>query len=112
MNDYPNRIRVLLEDGTEIFVETTQQVGTTQQDGLQDVGATTFKFAPIAKTIESITKVLADSINKAKPSKATVKFGLEISIGDEGLMAILLPCTGKANLEISLEWKGIETPKA
>jgi len=49
-------------------------------------------------------QAIAEPINRAKPSKATVKFGMELAVESGKLTAMLVKGSGKANLEISLEW--------
>ena len=48
--------------------------------------------------------MIATPIQKAKPKKATVKFGMEIAIESGALTAVIAKGSGKANLEITLEW--------
>jgi hypothetical protein len=44
-------------------------------------------------------------LEQVKPTKASVKYGLEIGIEQGSLVAAIVRGTGKANLEISLEWE-------
>ncbi len=92
------KIPVTLDDGTEIYIEVTQQ-------GREDVSFDAKAFKPIADALESIVHTIAAPIQKVRPSKATIKFGLEIEIKQGGLVAAIVKGTGKSNLEITLEWE-------
>lgn len=47
------------------------------------------------------------AIQKARPKKVTVtvKFGMELAIESGQLTAVIVKGSGKANLEITLEWE-------
>ncbi|MGB5968208.1 MAG: CU044_2847 family protein [Spirulinaceae cyanobacterium] len=90
-------IPVELSNGTKINVEVTPI-------GDQQVAFETLPFKQVNKAIEAITQELAQTINKVRPSKASVKFGLEISLESGQLTTMLVKGSGKANLEITLEW--------
>jgi hypothetical protein len=62
------------------------------------------KFESIGKTIAKISQVIAAPIQSAKPSKATIKYGLAIKVEQGGLVAAIVRGAGTANLEITLEW--------
>jgi Trypsin-co-occurring domain 1 len=91
------KILVALEDGNSIYIEVAQV-------GKEDVGFESKSFKTVADSIESIVKAVATPIRKVSPHKANVKFGLEIGIEQGSLVASIVRGTGKANLEISLEW--------
>ncbi len=91
------KVLVELEDGTPIYIEVVQS-------GREDVAFDVKSFKPVAESIESIVKAVAEPIRKASPTKASIKFGLEIGIEQGSLVAMIVRGTGKANLEITLEW--------
>ena len=95
--DRTQTIPVQLEDGTTILVEVTQT-------GREDVANEASKFKAVTDALGGIVQAIAEPINRAKPSKATVKFGMELAVEAGQLTAVLVKGTGKANLEISLEW--------
>lgn len=90
-------IQVELADGTIVSVEAT----TVDE---QLIGDTTLSFEGVTTAIESIVKDISVTIQKIKPDKASVKFGLEVAVESKGLTALLAKGSGKANLEITLEW--------
>ncbi|MEH1807046.1 CU044_2847 family protein [Nostoc sp.] len=75
------------------------------ETGREKVGAGTLPFDSIAKAISKISQVIAKPIQEVKPTKATVKYGLAISVEEGSLVAAVVRGTGKANLEITLEWE-------
>jgi hypothetical protein len=111
MNDSENRtqnIPVQLEDGTTILVEVTQT-------GREDVANEASKFKAVTDALGGIVQAIAEPINRARPTKATVKFGMELAVESGKLTAVLVKGSGKANLEISLEWtkeSGVAKPNA
>ncbi len=90
-------ISVELTDGTVVKVEANS-VGTSK------IGLQTRPFSEATTAIESLTKEIAETIQKVKPDQATVKFGIEIGIDAGKLTAVLAKGTSAANLEIILQW--------
>ena len=79
------------------------------QTGREDVSFDPKQFQPIADAIEGVVQMIATPIQKARPKKATVKFGMELAIvrrtgyaNESGqLTAVIVKGSGKANLEIN-----------
>jgi Trypsin-co-occurring domain 1 len=90
-------IPVQLEDGTVITVEATPI-------GEQQVAIPTIPFKDIKASIISVSKEISDALSQVQPSKASVKFGFEVAFKEGELTALLVKGSGKANLEITLEW--------
>jgi len=63
------------------------------------------QFQPVADAIEGVVQMIATPIQKVKPKKATVKFGMELAIESGQLTAVIVKGSGKGNLEITLEWE-------
>ncbi|ACB50473.1 hypothetical protein cce_1123 [Crocosphaera subtropica ATCC 51142] len=93
----PQQLPVSLPGGTLIKVEV-------QQTGREDVAFDIKPFSQVTKALEEITAALAETLQKTKPDKASIKFGLELGIEKGELIAILVKGSGKANLEVTLEW--------
>ena len=91
-------VPVQLPNGATIKFEVAQT-------GRENVGFDLKQFQPVADAIEGIEQMIAAPIQKVKPKKATVKFGMELAIEAGQLTAIIVKGTGKANLEITLEWE-------
>jgi hypothetical protein len=73
--------------------------------GREDVAFDVKQFQPVADAIEGVVQMIAAPIQKVKPKKATVKFGMELAIESGQLTAVIVKGSGKGNLEITLEWE-------
>jgi hypothetical protein len=91
-------VPVQLPNGAVVKVE----VAST---GREDVGFDVKQFQPVADAIEGIVQMIAAPIQKVKPKKATVRFGMELAIELGQLTAVIVKGSGKGNLEITLEWE-------
>ena len=98
MIDRSQRIPLQLDDQTQIFIEVIET-------GREDVALGTKSFEPIAKSIEAVSKAMIEPIKKAKPTRASVTFGLEMGIEQGSLIAAIARGTGNASVEITLEWE-------
>ena len=92
-----NKIPVELPNGVKVFVEVAQV-------GPQKVAFDVKPFTQVTKALEGIVEALATPLQKTMPDKACVKFGLELAVEAEQLTAVIVQGSGKANLEITLEW--------
>lgn len=93
-----NTVPVQLPNGAVVKVE----VAST---GKEDVGFDVKQFQPVADAIEGVVQMIAAPIQKVKPKKASVKFGMELAIESGQLTAVIVKGSGKGNLEILLEWE-------
>lgn len=93
-------VPVQLPNGAVVKVEVANT-------GREDVGFDVKQFQPVADAIEGVIQMIAAPIQKVRPKKATVKFGMELAIEAGQLTAVIVKGSGKGNLEITLEW---ETP--
>lgn len=81
--------------------------------GREEVGFDVKQFQPVADAIlrwrgyanEGIVQMIAAPIQKVKPKKATVKFGMQLAVESGQLTAVIVKGSGKGNLEITLEWE-------
>jgi hypothetical protein len=92
-------IPVELPNGTIIKVEVAQVRGR------QDVASSMLSFKPVTDALEGVTEAIASALEKAKPTKATVKLGMEISLESGKLTTAIVKGSSKGNLEITLEWE-------
>ncbi|MEO0534490.1 MAG: CU044_2847 family protein [Cyanobacteria bacterium P01_A01_bin.123] len=99
-NPYSNTIPIQLPNGATVKFEVAQT-------GLEKASASFDKkqFQPVADAIEGLVQMIATPIQKVKPKKASVKFGMELSIESGQLTAVIVKGSSKANLEITLEWE-------
>ncbi len=99
MPDQPTKIiKAKLKDGTTIRIETAQV------SGVQKVASKPFDFEQVATSIEGIVNSIKSTLDRAKPKKATVEFGVEVGVEAGQLTALIVKGSGKANLKITLEW--------
>lgn len=90
-------IPLKLPDGREVKIEATPI-------GEEDVAFDIRPFEEVTDAIEGIAEAIIASLQKVKPDKASVKFGLEVAIESGQLTALIVKGASKANLEITLEW--------
>jgi hypothetical protein len=91
-------IPVELPNGATVKFEVTKT-------GREDVSFNLKQFQPVAEAIEGVIQMIATPIQKVKPNKANVKFGMELALESGQLTAVIVQGSGKANLEITLEWE-------
>ncbi|MGD1948906.1 MAG: CU044_2847 family protein [Leptolyngbyaceae cyanobacterium] len=99
-------VPVELEDGSTLYVKVDSPMGRRDVSG-GGLGQTK-SFERVAASIETIVKAVAKPINAAKPTKASVTFGVELELQEGLLIAALAKGTGKTSLEITLEWEKAE----
>ena len=61
-------------------------------------------FEAVTDTIEGTASSLQTALQKIKPKKASVEFGLEIGVESGALTTLLVKGSGTATLNITLEW--------
>ena len=98
------RINIDLGDGVIAQVEVLET-------GREKASTRGMTFDTISKAVTKISQIVSSSIQAAKPSKAMVKYGIEIGIEQGSLVAALVRGSGTANLEITLEWENKESPQ-
>jgi hypothetical protein len=91
------RVPVKLPSGTVIQVEVAQT-------GREDVAFDIKPFKQVTDALEEITAAFTEVLEKTKPKKASIKFGLELAVESGNLTAVIVKGSSKANLEITLEW--------
>ncbi len=90
-------ISVELSDGSNVRVEATLI-------GERKLSIPTRPFKEVTIAIESLSRDIAEVIQKVNPDKASVKFGIEIALESGKLTPVLVKGSSTANLEITLEW--------
>jgi hypothetical protein len=82
------------------------QVDTTVLGGEEDVAFSIFTFDGVTEVLEGISAAIVGTLEKVKPRKATIEFGLEVAVESGKLTALLVKGAGKGSLKIALEWSG------
>ncbi|MDV3351047.1 hypothetical protein D0962_15595 [Leptolyngbyaceae cyanobacterium CCMR0082] len=98
-------VPVELDDGSLIYVKVKPPQVTR---GNSDKLGSKSSFDRVTSSIEGIVKAVAKPINAAKPTKASVTFGVEVEVQEGHLIAALARGTGTTSLEITLEWEKAE----
>ncbi|WP_405643860.1 CU044_2847 family protein [Streptomyces sp. NBC_00019] len=74
--------------------------------GPQDVGLDRLlSFDAVTDSLQGVGAAIVDSMERIRPSKATVEFGLELAVKGGGLVGIFVDTGSKASLKITLEWE-------
>jgi hypothetical protein len=109
-------VRVFLEEDMESRTEIIPvaleggeliQIQATMLGGKENVGAVKggFTLEGVTTTIEKLSAALAKTVEKVKPNKASIEFGIEIATKEGQLTALLVQGSATANLTIKLEWE-------
>ena len=92
-------IKAELANGTIVHIQVTALGGE------EEVAFTLPTFKEVTDAIEGIAKSVVTALQKVKPKKAIVEFGLEIALKSGQLSALLVRGSGTSNLKITLEWE-------
>jgi hypothetical protein len=96
-NSFSTTVPIRLPNGEIVHVEVSES-------GRKDTSIDLHLFDEISGILEGVTVALSETLQKAKPRKAIIKFGLELAVESGKLTAIVVKGSSKANLEITLEW--------
>ena len=87
-----------LPNGELINVEVTQT-------GRADVSFGPKSFSGISEALENIVQSMLVPLQKAKPDKATIKFGIQFRVDSGRVEAFVTKGINAANFEITMEWE-------
>lgn len=100
--EYPTRIIPFeLSDGSTVRVEATligEQQIAFQKRSFQDA------MTNIKAIVTEISENLQEVRKAAKPQKISIKLGLEVAVESGQVTTLIVKGSGKANLEVTLEW--------
>ena len=102
MNLPTQTVPVELEDGSVIYVKVES---SDPVRGVHGGLGPRQSFERVTSSIEGIVSAIAKPINAAKPSKASVTFGVEVEVQEGQLIAALAKGSATTSLEITLEWE-------
>lgn len=97
-------IPVKLANGSVIRVAATMLDDKEKTVKEKDVAFKLLSFEAVTNTIEGIADSLNAALQKVKPKKASVEFGLEVAVESGALTTLLVKGEGTATLKITLEW--------
>ena len=98
MGDSTEIIKTELANGTILHIQATVLGGE------EEVAFSLPQFKEVTEAIEGIAESVVNILQRVKPRKATVEFGLEVALESGHLTALLVQGTGTSNLKITLEW--------
>jgi Trypsin-co-occurring domain 1 len=87
----------------------TIRIQATSLGGQERVVFDLLPFKEVTDALEGIARSVMATLEKVKPRKATVEFGLEIGVESGKLTAIIVKGSGTANLKITMEWGADES---
>ena len=87
--------------------QTTIQFETTISRGEQDISdkKIEMEYKDFSKSVEKIASQTIEPLKKLKAKKITLKMGLALGLESGGLTAMIVKGTGKANMEVTIEWE-------
>lgn len=100
-NERTEVITVKLDENTNIQIETTLPRGE------RDISDETInlEYEKFSMTVEKIASQTLKPLKKLQAKKVTLKMGLALGIESGGLTAMIVKGTGKANMEVVIEWE-------
>ena len=100
--------RLVSAGGTQFYVEVADAGGpVTVRDG-----GGVLDFAGVRHTVEAIAGELTQAWAKAKPTEASVVFGLKLTAKSGKLTGLVVEGGGEASLTVTLTWKQSEAGPA
>lgn len=101
MNPTPNAlVKVDLGDGRIVAVEA-HNVSPEKPVGIGDV----LSFDGVSNSIEAIAERMTAALDRVRPDKAVVEFGVDVGVESGALTALVVKGTGTATLKVTLEWQ-------
>ncbi len=96
-----------LPSGAEVRVRVSEDAG----GGLEEVG----RFEPgdleaVLSTVEEVASLLHAKLAAIRPRRATVEFGVSLSVKSGRLAALVFEGIGEASLTVTLEWEHAPSP--
>ena len=99
-------VPVHLPNGAVVRVEV-QTTGNPERE--VSGGYAKLDLENVREANEGIADLIASAFEEVRPQKASAEFGIEIGLETNGLTALIVKGTGKANLKITLEWSAEKT---
>lgn len=100
-NEKTKPISVKLDDETTIQIETAIPRG---EHNISDTKMV-MEYEKFSMSVEKIATQTLEPLKNLKAKKVTLKMGLALGLESGGLTAMIVKGTGKANMEITIEWE-------
>ncbi len=91
-------VKVTLDNGTVIYVQARVVKGE------EDIVSLSASFEKVTQAIEGIAQSLTTAWEKAKPSRASVEFGIEFAYEAGQVLAMFVDGSTTASMKVTLEW--------
>ncbi len=91
-------VKVTLDNGTAIYVQAQVVKGE------EDIASLSASFEKVTQAIEGIAQSLTTAWEKAKPSRASVEFGIEFAYEAGQVLAMFVDGSTTASMKVTLEW--------
>lgn len=90
-------------DGDRIILVEARPSASAEEDvSVRDLLA----FDGVEESIKSISKRVSEAIKSAKPDRASVEFGIDVTVEAGALTGLLARGSGAATLKVTLYWDG------
>ena len=84
----------------------TLEVEVVGNAGAQDIAASGhLDFDQVRDGLAGLAQVVKEAMVKAVPDKATVEFGMEMTVKEGRLTALLVSGGASASLKVTMEWE-------
>lgn len=96
-------VEVVLPNKTVALVRATEMDaggGPAEKVAWKD----TFDFEHVAGTLEGVAQAIRTGLEKVKPARTTVEFGIELAVKSGKLTGMLVEGDANASLRVTLEW--------
>ena len=108
MDRNPNAlVKVDLGGGRIVAVEA-QNVNPERPVGIGDV----LPFEGLSSSIEAIAERMTAALDRVKPDRAAIEFGIDVGVAPGALTALIVKGTGTATIKVTLEWEHRKATKA
>lgn len=85
-----------------ILVEARSSGNPEEDVGLRDLLA----FDGVEESIKTISQRVTSALKTANPDRASVEFGIDVTVDSGGLTGLLAKGSGAATLKVTLSWGG------
>jgi Trypsin-co-occurring domain 1 len=93
----PNKAVALVR---AVELDEGQAVGLAEKVGWKE----SFDLEYVSETLEGVAEAIRSGLEKVKPTRTTVEFGIEMAVKNGKLTGILVEGEANASLKVTLEW--------
>ncbi|MFG2439642.1 CU044_2847 family protein [Streptomyces sp. NPDC048508] len=102
-------VRLQMPDEQVIWA-TVDEVEGPSDSGLGE--QITERLEGFQESLQTVASNVRNAMVSARPDGISVEFGLELAVGDNGIVAALVGGSGKAAFKVTLTWNGQGVPTA